>query len=105
MKKTKSTERLEIIKADFERWYGKKELPKEMFVEVETTDGDSVSVDIAFGKEFATENHWDFVNGWSELVERTLRSAKRRFGYRIVQFYSTTPVNPIVYTQLKNWNI
>ena len=96
-KTTKSTLELRDKKNSFYQWYGKSEIPKEVTVEIETTEYFRTIVDIAFGKANDTENHFTVVESWDELESLTYSDSKKKNGYRIIGFCEVTPTTPIIY--------
>ena len=96
-KETKSTAELREQKAAFLKWYGTNATPKEVTVEIETKEYFRTVVDIAFGKQNDTENHFDVVESWEELESKTYSDAKSKIGFRIIGIYSFVPQKPIVY--------
>lgn len=94
---TNSEKQLANLHADYARWYGTTSEPKEVCVEVEEKDGLRLIVDIAFDGNFSEHLHYDRVSGWDDLKAHTLHGAKRKFGYRIVEFLDYTALRPIVY--------
>lgn len=96
-KTTKSTAELQERKAAFLGWYGNSERPKEITVEIETKEYFKTFVDIAFGKENNTENHFSVVESWEELEALTYCDSKEKNGYRIIGIYEIIPSRPIIY--------
>lgn len=96
-KETKATAQFRLMKESYLRWYGKNDCPKEITAEIETKEYFKTVVDIAFGKENDTENHFTVVESWEELEALTYSDSKRKNGFRIIDVFEIISSRPIIY--------